>query len=114
MSYLDLIPASLLIFKYHFSCTKKNYVFNAVNTSFKFNYEPINKPNKAPPSNALLNVIAFVPFRLIERFDILAFKIRRKLVVEVKAGLNLLIGTINSSVSTENEETYKQKYFGEG
>jgi hypothetical protein len=95
-------------------CTKPKHVFDAVDTSFKFDFEAVKHPDKIT-SEALPNVVAFAPFRLTERFDISTSEIRKKVATEIKAGFTAPGGaTIEGGPSREREETHEQKYFSEG
>jgi hypothetical protein len=118
LSTEDPTPATLMIFEYHLSCTKKNHVFDAVKTNFKFDYEAVKKPFSAAPSQARPSVIALAPFRTTERFDLCTAEIRKKVAREVKANLGVAGGpvtsTIEGTLSSETEETRQQSYFGEG
>jgi len=103
-----------MIFEYHLYCTNPKHVFDAVDTSFKFDFEAVKHPDKVT-SEASPNVVAFAPFRLPERFDNSTSEIRRKIAAEIKAGFTAPGGaTIEGGPSIEKEETHEQKYFGEG
>jgi hypothetical protein len=117
MSKEDPTPASLLIFEYHLFCTKSNHMFDTVETSFKFDYEPVQRPGKGHPSQASPNVVAFAPFRVTERFDASSSEVRKSFAAGISAGLNfpLPVGpTVSATVSIGKEETHEQRYFGEG